>query len=61
MSKANKQDIKNAVEALPQSVLQRLFRFIQSLREPQKHKLQIKTVSLKGRFDDVNIRSRAYD
>jgi len=61
MSKTSKQELKDAIDGLPQTVLQRLFRFIQSLKEPGLSKQQIKTFPLKGRFDNVDVRSRAYD
>jgi len=63
MSKATKEEIKKTIDELPQSMLARVAQFIRSLAESKKsiERKPLPTYQLGGKFDDVNIRSQAYD
>jgi inorganic pyrophosphatase len=61
MSKVNKEEIKNAIEDLPDTSLDKLLLFIEHLKEQKNEKRPIKSYSLKGKYDLLDIRSEAYE
>jgi len=61
MSKVNKEEIKNAIEELPETSLDKLLAFIEHLKEQKIDKKPIKSFSLKGKYDSLDIRLEAYE
>ncbi len=59
--KLNKKKIMQEISSLPADELEKLYKFINSLKEKRKQKLKLKTISLRGKLDNENIRSLAYD
>ena len=57
-----KESIKKEIEDLPENALERLYKFIRSLKNSKPDKsCDLPSYSLKGQFDDVDIRSQAYE
>ena len=59
--KNNKNAFEENVSDSSLSIFQRLLRFIKNLSASAPKKEPLVTYSLQGRFDKVDIRSRAYD
>lgn len=59
--KFNKKKIIQEIASLPADDLEKLHKFISSLKEKRKYTLKFKTISLKGKLDKAHIRSLAYD
>jgi len=60
MKKATIEEIKSAINELPQSSLDKLLHFIESLKGIKVEKQPIKSYSFGGKFDSVDMRSSAY-
>lgn len=56
-----KEKIKRQIDNMPEDLLEQVDKFIRSLKRRTKSKKFIKTYKLKGRFDNINIRERAYE
>jgi len=61
MKPVTKEDIKREVDSLPETVLNRLYKFINTLKSEKPKKRTLPTHDFKGKLDDVDIRSRAYE
>ncbi|MCB0328431.1 MAG: hypothetical protein KDD70_02175 [Bdellovibrionales bacterium] len=61
MKPVTKEDIKREVDTLPETVLNRLYKFISTLKGRKSKREPLPTYDFKGRFDQVDIRSKAYE
>ena len=61
MKKISKDSIKEEVDKLPDSVLERLHKFIRTLAKKEQKAMKLKSLNLGGHFDDADIRSAAYE
>lgn len=61
MKRVTKEDIKREVDSLPETVLNRLYKFIGTLKQRKTNKHSLPTHDFKGKFDEIDIRSRAYE
>ena len=61
MSKTSKEELKIAIDELPQSYLDKLLQFINQLKGDNIEKKPIRSFRLSGKFDSVNIRSQTYE
>jgi len=53
--------IKRKIDKLPNEFLDKVYNYINSLTTTKKKTREIHTFKLKGQFDDVNIREKAYE
>ena len=53
--------IKRKIDRLPNEFLDKVYNYINSLTTTKKRIREIHTFKLKGQFDDVNIREKAYE
>ncbi len=57
----NKEKVKKEIEKMPNDLLEKVYKYINSLKTKTTNKKKIHTFSLKGQLDNVNIRERAYE
>ncbi len=53
--------IKRKIDKLPNEFLDKVYNYIDTITSTKKRVKKIHTYKLKGQFDDVNIREKAYD
>ncbi len=56
-----KEKIKQEIDSLPEEYLPQLERYLETIKSRDIKKRQIKTLHLKGKFDNINIRRVAYE
>ncbi len=56
-----KEKIKKEIEDMPEELLYKLQNYLNSIKRESKMKLQIRTLHLKGQYDNINIRRIAYE
>ncbi|MCL4278603.1 MAG: hypothetical protein KJZ60_02800 [Ignavibacteriaceae bacterium] len=57
-----KERVKKEIYKMPNDLLEKVYKYINSLGVKTTHKQKkIHTFNLKGQFDNVNIRERAYE
>ncbi len=56
-----KEKIKHEIDSLPEEYLPQLERYLKTIKSKDIKKKQIKTLHLKGKFDNLNIRKVAYE
>ena len=56
-----KEKVKKEIDKMPGYLLEKVYKYITSLRTKKTTKKKIHTYNLKGQLDDVNIRERAYE
>ncbi len=53
--------IKRKIDRMPNEFLDKVYNYINNLTSSKKGMRKIHTYKLKGQFDDVNIREKAYE
>jgi mRNA-degrading endonuclease YafQ of YafQ-DinJ toxin-antitoxin module len=53
--------LKKEIDELPQNLLDQVYQFINSIKEERPTKNRLRSFKLRGQFDDVNIREKAYE
>lgn len=56
-----KEKIKKEIDSLPEEYLLQLERYLEIMKSGPQKKKRIKTLHLKGKFDNLNIRKLAYE
>ncbi len=56
-----KEKLKKEIDELPQDLLKKVYQFIHSMTGKTGKKSRIRSFKLKGQFDDINIREKAYE
>lgn len=56
-----KEKVKIEIDKMPDDLLEKVYKYINSLRAKTTQKKKIHTFKLKGQLDNVNIRERAYE
>jgi len=56
-----KERIKREIDRMPNDLLEKVYKFINSLTSPKPIKKKFHTYKLKGQFDNINARARAYE
>ena len=56
-----KEKIKHEIDSIPDEYLPQLERYLETIKSRDIKKRQIKTLHLKGKFDNINIRRVAYE
>jgi len=56
-----KEKIKKEIDKMPSDILEKVYKYINSLRNKSTQKKKIHTFNLKGELDNINIRERAYE
>jgi len=56
-----KEKIKREIDSVPEEYLQDLEQYIGTIKSQKARGKRVKTLHLKGRFDDVNIRRIAHE
>ena len=54
-----REKIKKEIDSMPEELLYRLQQYLDSIKENSERKRQIKTLHLKGRYDNINVRKIA--
>jgi len=57
----DKEAIKKELDSLPDDRLGEVYEFIHALKKKKKEGGRMRTFHLKGQFDDVDVRKRAYE
>ncbi len=60
-NKVSKTVIKRKIDRLPDELLEKVNNYIDTITSSRKSSGKIRTYKLKGQFDDVNIREKAYE
>ncbi|MBI9039221.1 MAG: hypothetical protein JEY97_13890 [Bacteroidales bacterium] len=56
-----KEKIKKEIDNLSEEFLEDILKYLKNLKNSQKTKKNIRRVHLKGQFDNINIRQKAYE
>lgn len=56
-----KEKIKKEIDLLPEEHLHQLERYLEIIKSRRQKSRRIKSVHLKGRFDNINLRKLAYE
>jgi len=56
-----KEKIKKDIDAMPEELLYQLQKYLDSIKSSPPKKVKIKNLHLKGQYDNVNIRQKAYE
>ena len=56
-----KEKLKKEIDELPQDLLKQVYQFIYSVKWKTGKKSRVRSFKLKGQFDDINIREKAYE
>ena len=56
-----KEKIKHEIDSIPEEDLHQLERYLEIIKSGKINKKQIKTLHLKGKFDNLHIRRLAYE
>lgn len=56
-----REKVKKEIDKMPNDTLEKVYKYINSLRTKAIHKNRIHTFNLKGQLDNVNIRKKAYE
>ncbi len=56
-----KEKIKHEIDSLPEEYLLQLEQYLETIKSRNIKKKQIKTIHLKGKFDNLHIRRIAYE
>ena len=56
-----KERVKKEIDKMPNELIEKVYKYINGLKSKQIKGKKLHSYNLKGRFDDVNVRERAYD
>ena len=56
-----KEKVKKEIDKMPEDLLEQVYEFIDSIKSKRHKKTRIHTFKLKGTFDNLNIREKAYE
>lgn len=56
-----REKIKREIDKMPDDLLEKVHKYIGGLTSKKTTKKKLHTYKLKGQFDDINIRERAYE
>ena len=56
-----KEKVKKEIDKMPEDLLEQVYTFINSIKSKKTRRKKLHTFKLKGMFDDVNIREKAYE
>ena len=56
-----KDKVKKEIDKMPEDLLKQVYIFINSIKFKKVRKKKIHTFKLNGKFDNVNIREKAYE
>ena len=56
-----KEKIKHEIDSIPEEYLPQIERYLEIIKSEKTKKKQIKTLHLKGKFDNLHIRRVAYE
>jgi hypothetical protein len=56
-----KEKVKREIDKMPSDLIEKVYKYINSLRTKTIQKKKIHTFNLKGQLDNLNIRERAYE
>ena len=56
-----KEKVKKEIDRLSDTELEKVYLYLSSLRKTKKSRLNIRSLKLKGKMDEVDLRSLAYE
>lgn len=56
-----KEKLKAEIDRLPENLLEEVYEFINSIRSIRPKARKLRSYKLRGQFDKINIRERAYE
>jgi hypothetical protein len=56
-----KEKVKQEIDKLPDNLVEKVYWFIYSIQPPKPVRKKIHSFKLKGQFDNINIRAKAYE
>jgi len=56
-----KEKIKKEIDLIPEEYLPQLERYLKTIKSSKKKQTRIKTLHLKGQYDNLNIKKLAYE
>ncbi len=56
-----KEKIKKEIDKMPNELMEKVYKYINGLKSKESKKKEIHTFNLKGQFDNINFRERAYE
>lgn len=56
-----KEKVKSEIDKMPQDLLEEVYKYISNLKTSKLRRGALHTFKLKGKFDNLNIRAKAYE
>ncbi len=56
-----KEKVKREIDRMPNELIVKVHKYINGLKSKKVTKEKLHTFGLKGQFDDINVRERAYE
>ncbi len=56
-----REKIKKEIDSIPEEYLSQLEQYIKTIKSSKRKQLRIKTLHLKGKYDNLNLRKLAYE
>ncbi len=56
-----KEKIKKEIDLIPEEYLPQLERYLETIKSGKQKQTRIKTLHLKGKYDNLNVRKLAYE
>jgi len=56
-----KEKLKKRIDLLPDELLDQVQTYLDSIKPQPKHERKIQTLHLKGQYDNLNVRQKAYE
>ena len=56
-----KEKVKREIDQMPNDALEKVYKYISSLRKKTVQQKKVRTFNLKGQLDDVNLREKGYE
>lgn len=56
-----KEKVKREIDRMPNELLEKVYKYINSLTMQKSVRKKLHTYKLKGQFDDINVREKAYE
>jgi len=56
-----KEKIKKRIDSLPDELLEQVQKYLDSIKTQRRTKKRIRTLHLKGQYDNLNVRQKEYE
>ena len=61
MNNPGEKDIKEEIDKMPEELVDSVYKYIKEKKKQKQQNREIRTYNLHGKFDDTDIRKKAYE